>query len=232
MKMLSIIFIALLFLSGCSKCIDAIVYSDINYDSQESSAIETLTVSTFDTVSATKSLNETIKATIDQNADIVGGMCVDLNFDGVDEVVFLVNTSMGEMYTINYFNNNELTKTGEIYYWGHWIAENEVCSEISVYKYNDNYFYCTEKIYSIKDVTSAVGIEMIAYYQIADGQLPYEANILTYVNTDCSDEVTTEMNMILNRTRKKIEDNCDLLKSISIEIQWTRDDLSVLDKMN
>ncbi len=167
------------------------------------------------------SFHEAIKVAIKQNPDIMGGMFIDLNLDGIDEVVFSVDTPIGVMYTIYYFVNNKLVKTGEMYYWGHWI--NEIQPKIKIYKYDETIFYCTEKIYSIKDITSAVGIEIIAYYQIDKNILPCEVNVLTYQNTDCSDETIAEMDEIFNRTKNKIEE-CELINAYPIEVQWTRDD--------
>ncbi|MGN0689196.1 MAG: hypothetical protein ACI4KH_02115 [Oscillospiraceae bacterium] len=183
----------------------------------------TTDVKTTTEVNLPVSFEEVVKAELEQNPDIIGGMFADLNSDGVDEVIFSVDTPMGIMYTINYFVNNELIKTGEIYYFGYWMNEDEINPEIRVYSDNGISFYCAEKTYSIKDVASINGVEITTYYQMGGAPLPCEVNILTYNNADCSDEVIAEMNKIFNCAKEKIE-KCELIKVYPIEMQWSRSD--------
>lgn len=204
---------------------------DIQY-TEEQTAIQkegttvaktTTAVKTTTEINLPVSFEEVVKAELEQNPDIIGGMFADLNSDGIDEVVFSVDTPMGIMYTINYFVNNELIKTGEIYYFGYWMNKEEISPEIRVYSDNGISFYCAEKTYSIKDVASVNGVEITAYYQMDGAPLPCDVNVITYQKANCSDEEIIEMDKAFKRTKDNIA-KCELVNVYPIEMQWTRND--------
>ena len=204
---------------------------DIQY-TEEQTAIQkegttvaktTTAVKTTTEINLPVSFEEVVKAELEQNPDIIGGMFADLNSDGIDEVVFSVDTPMGIMYTINYFVNNELIKTGEIYYFGYWMNKEEISPEIRVYSDNGISFYCAEKTYSIKDVASVNGVEITAYYQMDGAPLPCDVNVITYQKANCSDEEIIEMDKAFKRTKDNIA-KCELVNVYPIEMQWARSD--------
>ena len=221
MKKLILSLLILTMLTGCVS--EPVKQEEVKTTKEDVVTTVETTVKTTTEINLPVSFEEVVKAELEQNPDIIGGMFADLNSDGIDEVVFSVDTPMGIMYTINYFVNNELIKTGEIYYFGYWLNEDEINPEIRVYSDNGISFYCAEKIYSIKDVASVNGVEITAYYQMDGASTPCEVNVLTYNNADRSDEVIVEMDGIFNRTKEKIE-KCELINVYPIEMQWARSD--------
>ena len=173
--------LSLLMITMLTGCVSAPVKQEEVTTTKEDvvTTVET-TVKTTTEINLPVSFEEVVKAELEQNPDIIGGMFADLNSDGIDEVVFSVDTPMGIMYTINYFVNNELIKTGEIYYFGYWMNKEEISPEIRVYSDNGISFYCAEKTYSIKDVASVNGVEITAYYQMDGAPLPCDVNVITY----------------------------------------------------
>ena len=221
MKKLILSLLILTMLTGCVS--EPVKQEEVTTTNEDVVTTVETTVKTTTEINLPVSFEEVVKAELEQNPDIIGGMFADLNSDGIDEVVFSVDTPMGIMYTINYFVNNELIKTGEIYYFGYWMNKEEISPEIRVYSDNGISFYCAEKTYSIKDVASVNGVEITAYYQMDGASTPCEVNVLTYNNADRSDEVIVEMDGIFNRTKEKIE-KCELINVYPIEMQWSRSD--------
>lgn len=162
-----------------------------------------------------------------QNVEIIGGMCVDLNFDGFPEVIFTLDSPEDNMYSIYNYQGESLVCVGTFFDWLNLCNDDISHPELKLYKnkLSDDYFYYVEKCFGIKDVTSALHIEAIVYG--VDNTL-YELTIMLYKNADTSDKMKNEMKGVLERTRKYIETNNDLVKIIPIEIQWTLNDLEGL----
>ena len=143
MKKLILSLLILTMLTGCVS--EPVKQEEVTTTKEDVVTTVETTVKTTTEINLPVSFEEVVKAELEQNPDIIGGMFADLNSDGIDEVVFSVDTPMGIMYTINYFVNNELIKTGEIYYFGYWLNEDEINPEIRVYSDNGISFYCAEK---------------------------------------------------------------------------------------
>lgn len=198
-----------------------------NLETEYTTNMYTETTSAETSLSKKSKFQNAVIKELKQNAEIIGGMCVDLNFDDFPEVIFTLDSPEGNIYSIYNYQSNSLVCVGTFFDWLNLCNDDISHPELKLYKnkFSDDYFYYVEKCFGIKDVTSALHVEAIVYG--VDNPF-YELTIMLYKNADTSDDVRNEMKGILERTRKYIETNNDLIKTIPIEIQWTLDDLEKL----